>query len=75
MRKTILFFISILIIFIILSTTIFVWSYFELQENKRLDAESVILKENRIIKFGQKAKVSDFIENLNKLGAEISYTS
>ena len=65
MRKTILILIILLIILVILSTCIFVWSYFELQENKRLDAESVTLKENRTIEFGKKAKVSDFIANLN----------
>ncbi len=34
-------------------------------ENQRLDAESVVLKENLTIEFGQSAKVSDFLANLN----------
>ena len=34
------------------------------EENERIDREAVKLKENRQVEFGQKAKVSDFIENL-----------
>ena len=39
--------------------------YNEEQENKRIDAEAVTLKENLTIEFGKEAKVSDFLENLN----------
>ena len=37
------------------------WQY---KENKRIDEEAVILKEDLRIEFGTEAKVSDFIENL-----------
>lgn len=59
-----------IIIFLILAIIIAVvglgiWAYKEEQENKRIDAEAVTLKENLTIEFGKKAKVSDFIEKLN----------
>ncbi len=37
----------------------------EIKENERIDREAVTLKQDLTIEFGQKAKVSDFIENLN----------
>lgn len=50
-----------LIIIVIISVTVFcIWMYNEEQENKRIDAEAVTLKENLTIEFGKKAKVSDF---------------
>lgn len=35
------------------------------KENERIDAEAVTLKENLTIGFGEKVKVSDFLQNLN----------
>lgn len=35
------------------------------EENKRIDAEALTLKEDLTVEFGKKVKVSDFIENLN----------
>ncbi len=58
--------IIILIIIVIIGVTGFcIWMYNEEQENKRIDAESVTLKENLTIEFGKEVKVSDFLENLN----------
>lgn len=58
--------IIILIIIVIIGITGFcIWMYNEEQENKRIDAEAVTLKENLTIEFGKEAKVSDFLENLN----------
>ncbi len=57
--------ITILILIIIIAAGIGIWLYKEEQENKRLDAESVILKENLTIEFGKEARVSDFIEDIN----------
>ena len=57
--------ILIIILMIILVLGIGFWIYKIDEENKRIDAEAVTLKENLIIEFGEKARVSDFIENLN----------
>lgn len=56
--------ISIIIILIII-ITIGIWLYLDIKENQRIDAEAVTLSENLTIEFGKKAKISDFIENLN----------
>ncbi len=37
----------------------------EIKENEKIDREAVTLKQDLTIEFGQKVKVSDFIENLN----------
>ena len=64
--KKILTIIGFLIIVIVIAIAgLLIWSYKEEQENKRIDAEAVTLKEDLTIEFGEKAKVSDFIENLN----------
>ncbi len=39
--------------------------YYNKKENERIDREAVTFKENLTIEFGEKAKVSDFIQNLN----------
>lgn len=57
--------IIVIILIIILGAGIGIWLYKEDKENKRLDAESVTLKEDLSIEFGKEAKVSDFIANLN----------
>ena len=57
--------IPIIIIVVILIAGISIWLYKEHQENIRLDRESVTLKENLEVEFGEKVKVSNFIENLN----------
>ncbi len=57
--------IPIIIIMLIILLGITFWVYKEHQENIRLDRESVTLKENLEVEFGKKAKVSDFIQNLN----------
>ncbi len=59
MKKTI----SITVLLIIAIVGIFI--YFNIKENKRIDAEAVTLIENLNIEYGKKAKVSDFIQNLN----------
>lgn len=61
MKKKII--LTILIIAIIAG--ICIWLYLDIKENQRIDAEAVTLSENLTIEFGKKAKVSDFIENLN----------
>ncbi len=57
--------IIILILLIIMVAGIYVWFYFDKKENERIDAEAVTLAEDLTIEFGEKVKVSDFIENLN----------
>lgn len=64
MRKTLIILIISIVLIIILATGIFLWLYFEEKENKRLDTEAIILKENLIIEFGQEIKVSECLENL-----------
>lgn len=53
--------IIVIILIAILMIGICFWQY---KENKRIDEEAVILKEDLRIEFGTEAKVSDFIENL-----------
>lgn len=65
MKKLIIFFITTIILIVIIAGAVGLWLYKEEKENKRIDAESVVLKENLTIEFGKKAKVSDFIESLN----------
>lgn len=50
-----------MIVIVVLVIGICVWQY---QENKRMDAEAVVLKEDLTVQFGEDAKVSDFIESL-----------
>lgn len=50
---------------VILAVVIGFWLYKEHKENERIDAEAVTFRENMTIEFGKKAKISDFIENLN----------
>ena len=54
-----------IILIVILVGGISFWLYKVDQENKRIDAEAVTFKEDMTIEFGKKAKVSDFLENLN----------
>lgn len=54
--------IGIMLCVAILIAGICFWQY---KENKRIDLEAITLKENLSVEFGKKAKVSDFIENLN----------
>lgn len=61
MKKKII--LTILIIAIIAG--ICIWLYLNMKENQRIDVEAVTLSENLTIEFGKKAKVSDFIANLN----------
>lgn len=65
MKKFLNIIIVLIIVIIIAVVALCIWAYVEEQENKRIDAEAVTLKENLTIEFGKKAKVSDFIENLN----------
>lgn len=62
MKKVI---IIVVIILIGILAALGTWLYIDEQENKKLDAESVTLKEKLTIEFGKKAKVSDFLANLN----------
>lgn len=50
---------------IIIVAGIGIWLYIDKQENIRIDAEAVTLKSNLKVEYGEKVKVSDFIENLN----------
>ncbi len=56
---------KVVIIVVILITVLVVgicfWQY---KENKKIEAEAIILKEDLSIEFGTEVKVSDFIENL-----------
>ena len=54
---------AILVIIIAIGVGIYVAK--KAEENKRIDREAVTLKQDLTIEFGQKVKVSDFIENLN----------
>ena len=65
MKKFLNIMIVLIIIIIIAVIGFWIWKYIDEQENKRIDAEAITLKENLTIEFGKKAKVSDFIENLN----------
>ena len=65
MKKMLTIIICLIIIVIISVIGICIWMYNEEQENKRIDAEAVTLKENLTIEFGKEAKVSDFLEKLN----------
>ena len=65
MKKFLNIMIVLIIIIIIAVIGFCIWKYIDEQENKRIDAEAITLKENLTIEFGKKAKVSDFIENLN----------
>ena len=57
--------IIVVIILVGLLATIGTWLYIDEQEKKKLDAESVTLKEKLTKKKRKKAKVSDFLANLN----------
>jgi len=54
----------IILIILLIIGTIF-WIYKENEENKRIDAEAITLKENLTVEFGKKVKTSDFIEKIN----------
>ena len=56
MKKVIIIIAIILLIAIVGIST---WIYLDIEENKRLDRESVTLKENLTIEFGKEAKISD----------------
>lgn len=62
MKKVI---IIVIVLVIVLALGIGFWLYKEEQENIKLDKESVSLKEDLSVEFGEKAKVSDFLESLN----------
>ncbi len=64
MKKSILIKIIIAVI-VLIAVAVGIWIYLDSEENKKLDATSVTLKENLEIEFGKPAKVSDFIQNLN----------
>lgn len=57
--------IILIVILLILIVGISIWIYRIKQENIRIDAEAVTLKQELTVEFGKKAKVSNFIENLN----------
>lgn len=54
-----------IVLLIIIACGVGIWLYIDKQENIRIDAEAVTLKTNLKVEYGDKAKVSDFIENLN----------
>ncbi len=53
------------IIMILIVTGVCLWGNSIYEADKKLDAESVTLKEDRTMAFGETRKVSDFLENLN----------
>lgn len=57
--------IAVIVLILILILGFGLWLYFDEQENRRIDAESINLKKDLTIEFGEKVKVSDFIESLN----------
>ncbi|MCI8519718.1 MAG: hypothetical protein HFJ51_06790 [Clostridia bacterium] len=57
--------IIIIVLIVLVALGIGAWFYIDAEETKRLDAESVTLKEDLTIEFGKEAKVSDFLANLN----------
>lgn len=57
--------IIIIAIVLVIALGLGIWIYIDIQENKRIDAEAVTLKEDMTVEFGKKVKVSDFIEKLN----------
>lgn len=62
-KLTIIIISAVLVILIAIIAGIYVVR--EIKENEKIDREAVTLKSDLTIEFGQKAKVSDFIENLN----------
>lgn len=54
-----------IVLLIVIACAVGVWLYIDKQENIRIDAEAVTLKTNLKVEYGETAKVSDFIENLN----------
>ncbi|MCI9365695.1 MAG: hypothetical protein HFJ54_03655 [Clostridia bacterium] len=64
MRNRIIIIISMIVITISILGFV-IWFYIDTKENKKIDAEAITLKENLTLEFGQEAKVSDFIANIN----------
>ncbi len=64
MRNRIIIIISMIVITISILGFV-IWFYIDTKENKKVDAEAITLKENLTLEFGQEAKVSDFIANIN----------
>ncbi len=62
MKKKIIIFIVILITVSVIGVCF--WVHKEKQENIRIDAEAITLKEDLTVKYGDKVKISDFIENI-----------
>ena len=62
MKKKIIRFIVILITVSVIGVCF--WVHKEKQENIRIDAEAITLKEDLTVKYGDKVKISDFIENI-----------
>lgn len=56
--------VAVILITTILAAFLGVWLFLDAEENKRLDAESIILKDNLTIEFGKPAQVSDFLSSL-----------
>lgn len=54
-----------IVLLVIIACAAGIWLYIDKQENIRIDAEAVTLKTNLKVEYGETAKVSDFIENLN----------
>ena len=60
-----LFFLLIIIVIILITIAITIAILNIKEENKKIDAEAVTLKDDLTVEFGEKAKISDFIQNLN----------
>ncbi len=65
MKKWIMVTIIVAIMSILAIIGILIWLYIDFKENERIDAEAVTLVDDLTVEFGKKAKVSDFISNLN----------
>ena len=61
MKKILISIVILIIVLVIIFTTIFAIN----KENERIDREAVTLKKDLTVEFGDKVKVSDFLENLN----------
>lgn len=54
-----------LMIIAVIAVGVGIWAFLDEKENQRLDSESVSLKDDLSISFGEEVRVSDFLENLN----------
>ncbi len=56
---------SIIILLILILVGVGAWAIYDIEENRRIDAEAVTLVEDLSVAYGKQAKVSDFLAQLN----------